>query len=221
VPVLRDVPATKAVGTAALQALLDGPNDTELGASPAMYTDIPDGTKLLGLTIDHGVALVSLTKEFEAGGDTTTIRGRTAQVVFTLTQFATITSVRLLIDDDLPHLASLVSPFTRAGFTDVLPAIWVDRPAWGGVLGNPGEVSGLANVFEARFRIQVLDASGRSLVDEPATASCGTGCWGTFDVTIHYAVGSPQWGTLRVYDRSAKDGSPEHAVDYPIWLTPS
>ena len=38
-------------------------------------------------------------------------------------------------------------------------------------------------------------------------ASCGTGCWGTFDVTIPYAVGQPGWGTLQVYEPSAKDGS--------------
>jgi hypothetical protein len=220
VPVLREVAATKAVGTAAIQALLAGPNETELGASPAMYTDIPSGTKLLSLSVDHGVAIVSLSKEFEAGGDPTTIRGRTAQLVFALTQFPTITAVRLLIDDDLPHLASLVSPFSRSSFTDQLPAIWVDRPAWGGVLGSPGRVTGLANVFEAQFRVQVLDGAGRSLLDTPATATCGTGCWGTFDVTVRYVVGTAQWGTLRVDDRSAKDGSTEHVVDYPVWLTP-
>lgn len=220
VPVLREVAATKAVGTAAIEALLDGPKATELSASPAMYSDVPDGTKLLGLSVDHGVAIVSLSKEFEAGGDAATIRGRTAQVVFTLTQFPSITSVRLLIDDDLPHLASLVSPFSRSSFTDELPAIWVDRPAWGGVLGNPGRVAGLANVFEAAFRLQVLDGAGRSLLDTPVTATCGSGCWGTFDVTVRYAVGAVQWGTLRVDDRSARDGSTEHVVDYPVWLTP-
>lgn len=220
VPVLREVPATKAVGTAAIQALLAGPNQSELGASPAMYTDIPNGTKLLRLSVDRGVAIVSLSREFEAGGDQTTIRGRTAQVVFALTQFPTITAVRLLIDDDLPHLASLVSPFSRSSFTDQLPAIWVDGPAWGGVLGNPGRVTGLANVFEAQFRIAVLDGAGHELLDTPATATCGTGCWGTYDVTVRYAIGTAQWGTLRVYDLSARDGSKEHVVAYPVWLTP-
>ena len=51
-------------------------------------------------------------------------------------------------------------------------------------------------------------------------ASCGTGCWGTFDVTLPYSNGHTQWGTLRVYDLSAKDGSPENVRDYPVWLIP-
>ena len=29
-----------------------------------------------------------------------------------------------------------------------------------------------------------------------------------------------QWGTLRVYDLSAKDGTPENVTEYPVWLTP-
>ena len=52
-------------------------------------------------------------------------------------------------------------------------------------------------------------------------ATCGTGCRGTFDVTLRYTVSKGQWGTLRVYDPSAKDGSPEDIRDYPVWLTPA
>ena len=153
------------------------------------------------------------------------LSGRLAQVVYTLTQFPTITGVRFQLDGQPVTSFSgegvvLDHPVGRADYTDFLPPIWVDRPAWRGVLANPGRVSGLANVFEAQFRVQVLDAADRSLLDVPVMASCGTGCWGTFDVTIRYAVGSAQWGTLRVYDRSARDGSPEHVVEYPVWLTP-
>ena len=52
-------------------------------------------------------------------------------------------------------------------------------------------------------------------------ASCGTGCWGTFKVDLAYTVAKGQYGTLRVYDRSAKDGSPENITEYPVWLTPA
>jgi hypothetical protein len=52
-------------------------------------------------------------------------------------------------------------------------------------------------------------------------ATCGTGCRGTFDVTIAYDVAKAQWGTLRVWDGSAKDGSPENVREYPVWLTPA
>ena len=52
-------------------------------------------------------------------------------------------------------------------------------------------------------------------------ATCGTGCRGTFDVTLQYDVPKAQWGTLRVYFGSAMDGSPEDIRDYPVWLTPA
>ena len=225
VPVLREVPRTTAVGAAAVQALLDGPNDEELGARPAMYTNIPAGTRFLGLTIDHGVATVNLSKEFEAGGDAASDLALLAQVVYTLTQFPTITSVSFQIEG-VPMTVfdsngvTFDGPVGRDDYTDELPAIFVDRPAWRGVLGSPARLVGLANVFEATFRVEILDAAGHTLASAPVTASCGSGCWGTFDVTVAYHVGSAGWGTLRVFVPSAKDGSPTNTTEYPVWLTP-
>ena len=75
-------------------------------------------------------------------------------------------------------------------------------------------------MFEATFRVQLLDRDGDTLADKPVMASCGTGCWGTFRTTLAYDVPTAQWGTLRVYDLSAKDGTPENVTEYPVWLTP-
>jgi hypothetical protein len=88
------------------------------------------------------------------------------------------------------------------------------------VLGNPARLAGVANVFEAAFRFRILDARGRVLASGPPMASCGSGCWGTFDVTDGYHVASAGWGTLQVYEPSAKDGSPTNLTEYPVWLTP-
>jgi hypothetical protein len=85
---------------------------------------------------------------------------------------------------------------------------------------DPARITGLANVFEATFRIAILDGGRRVLVDRRAMATCGTGCWGRFDVTIGYAVSRAQWGWLRVYSLSARDGSVENLREYPVWLTP-
>ena len=82
-------------------------------------------------------------------------------------------------------------------------------------------MSGLANVFEATFRVRLLDAADGIIADQQVMASCGTGCWGTFTAQVSYSVASAQWGTLRVYDLSAKDGAPENLTDYPVWLTPA
>lgn len=225
VPVLREVPKTQAVATAAMTALIAGPNAAEMAARPAMYTTLPDGTRLLGLSIADGVATVNLSKEFESGGGSASVLGRLAQVVYTMTQFSTVKSVTFQLDGQPVTTFSgegvvLDHPVGRGDYTDQLPAIWVDRPAWGAAIGNPARVTGVANVFEASFRVAILDASGTKLADTQAMASCGTGCWGTFDVTIQYGVGAAQWGTLRVYELSAKDGSVVNQTDYPVWLTP-
>ncbi|HUG31089.1 MAG TPA: Gmad2 immunoglobulin-like domain-containing protein [Candidatus Limnocylindria bacterium] len=225
VPVLREIPKTQAVGAAAMQALLEGPNDNELGARPAMYSVIPDGTRYLGLRIDAGVATVNLSREFASGGGATSVLGRLAQVVYTLTQFPTVSSVRFELDGEPVTVFSgegvvLDTPVDRADYEYLLPAIFVDRPAWGGVLANPARLVGVANAFEATFHVRILDGEGRSLADGPVMATCGTGCYGTFDVTIPYTVSSPRWGTLQVYELSAKDGSIVNMTEYPVWLTP-
>jgi germination protein M len=224
VPVLREVPRTQAVARAAIEQLLRGPVGRETKGG-AISTAIPAGTRLLDVTIENGVATVDLSGEFESGGGTTSTMVRLGQVTYTLTQFTTVRSVLFRVDGETVGVFGseglvLDGPQARDDFLDLLPEIWVDRPAWGAAIGNPARVTGLANVFEAQFLVSILDGSGRVLVDEPVLASCGTGCWGTFDVTLDYTVDKAQYGTLRVYNRSAKDGSVESVRDYPVWLTP-
>jgi len=219
-PVERAIPKTQVVGAASVAALLAGPIEPELAASPAMYTSIPEGTRLLGLQISNGVATVNLSSEFEAGGDSISVSGRIAQVVYTLTQFPTVNGVRFEFDGVLAegrlhrrlHAGELHPRSCRRSSS-------IDPPG-APRLGAPARVTGVANVFEATFRISILDASGTVLVDQRAMASCGTGCWGTFDLTVPYHVANAQSGTLRVYDLSAKDGSRENITDYPVTLMP-
>ena len=70
-------------------------------------------------------------------------------------------------------------------------------------------MTGNANVFEATFRMSILDASGKVIADVQVMATCGSGCRGTFDTTIPYAVSKGQYGTLHAYNPSAKDGTPK------------
>jgi len=151
---------------------------------------------------------------------------RIAQVVYTLTQFPTVDSVLFRLDGEPTSVFGgegiiLDGPVGRADFREQLPEIFVDRPVWGAAAGNPARITGLTRVFEATFIVQLLDARGLALAERRVMATCGTGCWGTFDVTIHYDVPDAQWGTLRVYNRSAADGSVESVRDYPVWLTPA
>jgi germination protein M len=225
VPLLREVPETRAVATAAMHALLEGPTADESGERE-ITSAVPAGSRLLGLTIEDGVATVDLSSEFESGGGSLSVFVRLGQVVYTLTQFPTVDTVRFEIDGQPVTVFSsegvvLDGPVGREQYADLLPMIFVDRPAYGAAIGNPARITGSANVFEASFLIMLLDAEGRPILEMPAMATCGTGCRGTFDVTLPYSVPEAGWGTLRVWEASAMDGSPQNVREYPVWLTPA
>ncbi len=226
-PVLRVVPRTSAVATAAMNALLAGPTLAESGLR-TITSAVPAGSTLLGLSIKNGVATVNLSTEFDSGGGSTSMRYRLGQVVYTLTQFPTVTSVLFQVEGRTVTvfgsegivLDGPVGRVDEADEVDLLPDIFVDRPAYGAAIGNPARITGNANVFEANLMIALLDANGATLIDQQITATCGTGCRGTFDVTLGYTVAKGQWGTLRAYAPSAEDGSPVSVREYPVWLTP-
>ena len=243
VPVLRTVPKTDGTATAAMKALLVGPSAKERAAQPQIETLIPAGSKLLGIEISGRLATVDLSAEFASlSADDAwdlgmfELRGRLAQVVYTLTQFAPVDRVNFKLegkpvtvlvgmaspDDGSSDSIVLDEPVTRETYRErFLPLIFVDRPAWGAALLNPGRVTGLANVFEGQFRIAVFDRNAKVLVDAPVMASCGSGCWGTFDVTLSYHVSTSQWGTLRVWVISEFSGRPAAVREYPVYLRPT
>ena len=225
VPYLFTVPKTEAIATAAMNALLKGSAVQRDGFQP-ISSAIPPGTKLLGLTIANGVATVDLSGEFAAGGGSSSSQFRLAQVVYTLTQFPSVDTVLFKVDGSVVTVFGsegivLDGPVGRSRFYDQLPTIFVDRPASGAALGNPGRVAGSAQgLFEATFRITLLDGAGKTVADQQAMAACFCES-GTFDVTVAYTIPRAQWGTLRVWDGSAKDGTPENVREYPVWLTPA
>lgn len=223
VPTLRDVPVTPAVARAAMETLLAG---EILDDYDVLSTAVPAGTRLLGLSVKDGIATVDLSREFESGGGSASTFYRLAQVVYTLTQFPTVDAVTFQVEGrTVTTFGSegviLDGPQARSDYDDQLPWIFVDRPAFGAAPGNPARITGTANVFEAQFLVAILDGSGRVLVEQPVMATCGTGCRGTFDVRLRYDVAKAQWGTLRVWVSSARDGQPEAVRDYPVWLTPA
>jgi germination protein M len=224
VPTLRDVPQSVAVARAAMEVLLAG---EILDDYDVLSTAVPAGTRLLGLSVKDGIATVDLSREFESGGGSASTFYRLGQVVYTLTQFDTIDAVTFQIEGrTVTTFGSegviLDGPQARADFEDQLPAVFVDRPAFAAAAtGGVMRVGGNANVFEAVFMITILDRSGAVIAEENTMATCGTGCRGTFSEDVEYTVGTSQWGTLRVWVSSAKDGLPENVRDYPIWLQPA
>ena len=249
VPVLRTVPTSASKAAAAIRALLAGPSARERAAVPPIKTLIPAASKLLGIEISAGLATVDLSAEFASlsaddapdlgmlraprsprpgrvhpqpvplgGSRQLRARGQAGQGVVRDGEPG-----RRFGRGHRPRQARHPGDVPRSLFVPrPLPAlIFVDRPAWGAALLNPGRVTGLANVSEAQFRIALLDRKGKVLVDVPVRASCGTGCWGTFDVTLPYDVSGAQWGTLRVWDISEYSGRPVAVREEPVYLSPA
>lgn len=105
VPRPRTVTSAEDSGTgrilAALGELLDGPDADE--AAAGLSTAIPDDVSLLGVDVTGSDAApvevtVDLSSEFEAGGGSTAMVGRLAQVTWTATQEGSVTLVRLAIE---------------------------------------------------------------------------------------------------------------------------
>ncbi|HVE91567.1 MAG TPA: GerMN domain-containing protein [Actinomycetota bacterium] len=92
----RRVEAPSRPSEAAMTALLAGPHPDE--AAVGLRTVIPQGTGLLGVQLSGPVATVDLSREFELGAEQGVLVLRLAQVVFTLTDLASIERVRFMID---------------------------------------------------------------------------------------------------------------------------
>jgi len=94
--IVRTIPKVSGIGAATLRALLAGPTPEE--ARSGVGTAIPAGTRLLGLTIDGGVARVDLSRQFEVAGNEEGVTVSLAQVTCTIDQFDTVKGVRFAID---------------------------------------------------------------------------------------------------------------------------
>ena len=224
VPVRRVHRLTPAVATAAIKALLAGPTVKERAAG--LSTAIPKETKLLGIALHKGVATVDLTAEFGTGGGALSVQDRIGQIVYTLTEFPTIDKVLFHLDGAPVHVIStdgivLDHPVTRDEYVNLLPPIIVKRPTPGTRVSSPVLVSGDANVFEANVSIKVLDANGKVVGKTFTTATCGTGCRGTFSVRVPFDITTEQRGTIVVHDDDAAGtGTPPHIVRIPVTLAP-
>jgi spore germination protein GerM len=121
-PVSRVVPRVPRIGTAALEQLLAGPSASEIAAG---YTsEIPEGTRLRGLTIADGVAVADFSGEFESGGGTLGLTLRLAQVTCTLDAFPTVDGVRFAVDGEVIDVFSgdglvVDHPVACGDYTDI------------------------------------------------------------------------------------------------------
>jgi hypothetical protein len=179
-----------------------------------MQTGI-DRSTMFDISLNHGVAIVDLPSSYWDALDGLTKQLRWGQVVYTLTQFPTISKVQLKENGQ-----ARIEPLGRAYFAKLLPPIVVTSPVIGQRVSNPVTVSGTADVFEATVSMRILDLNGQEIATRFTTATCGSGCRGSFSLAVPYRVAREQNGLIEIYEVSPKDGSRNAVVRIPVILTP-
>lgn len=202
----------------AILALIAAPTAAEF--ADGLRTDVPPTTRLLGLVIDNGVATVDLSSEFTAGSSDSLAR-RSAQVVYTLTQFTSARTVALHVNGKVVASlggVALAQPVGRAAFERWTPAILIESPADGDTVSSPLHVWGTANTFEAVFHLSLVSDGGTTLLDQVVHASSGTGTRGSFDVTLRFSGGGSGGADLSGYEISMRDGTPVNVATTHVVL---
>lgn len=234
-------PTDRRVAAAALELLLAGPDDDTLDGGGV--TAIPPGVTVISADLgDDGTVRVELSGEVlgdEVDPDladrlTTPAAGRNdpaadrarrlalAQIVFTLTQFETISRVDLVVDGDLVAITDFLgNPIDgaagRDAFEEVTPLILIEHPLPLETVPAVFTVSGSANTFEASLFLRLTTDDGETLLDQPVQATSGSGTRGTFAADPTFPDGTaPGAITLLGYERSARDGSEVNLFEVPL-----
>lgn len=211
-----------------LEYLFAGPGAEE--TENFLGTAIPEGTTLRAISIQEGHAAIDLSSEFEAPSDGDGVGQRVGQIIWTLADLG-VESVDILVEEQPLNLPTLgvTDPYTPEEFESLLMPITVSMPFAGQeVVASEIHIAGTANVFEATVTIRVEDADGNSILQNAkgkaieetfTTATCGTGCRGTYEIDVPVGVGHvPIEATVVVYEVSAENGEPINEVRIPITI---
>lgn len=211
----------------AVLELLEGPSDVEEAQSPAFSSEIPFGTTLNDLAVAGGVATVDLSEEYDDGGGSASMLARLGQLSFTLTEFPDIDSVELELDgvpvDVFSSEGIDISDGLDPDFffgTGVMPEHFPTAPAWYEFVEAPITVTGYSRAFEATIQWQLLDASGALITEGFETTGSAGPDFGPMEFEIDVDVDTRQRATIRIFESSAKDGSPTDIRDTVVWLEP-
>jgi hypothetical protein len=213
-------PATVATSRLALTELIAGPSGLESAAG--VGNAVPFETTFT-VSVSGGLATVGLPEWFYA---TSRVRARLrqAQVVYTLTQFPTVSRVGFQKDGH-----PTAAPVGRADYADLLPEIIVTNPVIGQRVSSPVTVAGMAEVYESTVSMRLLDAAGKEIVSAFTTADCVPRCafefsgpgHGNFSTAVSYRLSSEQSGTVQVFETAPEDGSWRNLVNIPVVLASS
>jgi hypothetical protein len=108
------------------------------------------------------------------------------------------------------------STVTTSTDSSKTPPIVVSAPTNGASVASPIAFSGTADVFEGTVSVELRGSDGSVLTSSFVTASCGSGCRGSFSGHVAAPAGYHGAATLRFFEASAEDGSALHVVEVPV-----
>ncbi|KUK53801.1 MAG: Spore germination protein-like Gmad2 [Desulfotomaculum sp. 46_296] len=215
------IPKTAQVAKAALEELINGQPSTENA-----FKVIPKGTKVLGISINNGLATVDFSREvLDANVGSSGEAFGIQSIVNTLTEFPTIEKVAFKVEGKLDerakdwwgHVGLYEQPFKRDLSNVREPAIWVTTPKPGNEVSSPLTVRGSAMVFEAVVSMRVITKDGQKIAQTNTMAAGGAPLRGDFNTSISFkAPASAKEGYLEVYWASPQDGRDLDLVRIPI-----
>jgi germination protein M len=217
-PERHRVTRTPAIAKAALEELVHG-----TAQDPDHATPFPSAARINSVTISGKVATVDWSADVltaSAGAETEKLGIQS--IVYTLTEFSTITKVRFTVDgkasgtasngraieDFWGHEGLAGQPWDRDPQIDVLAPITLWTPLDGARSTGTLKLTGEGSTFEANVGIILRNAAGKVVKQTSTTASIGAPGRGTFSATLTFTPpASGQTWTLEVIEDSAKDGS--------------
>ncbi|MDD2573359.1 MAG: GerMN domain-containing protein [Bacillota bacterium] len=101
VPVSVNIEWEEGIARAALQRLISDTDLSVMAQDTGLYSAVPEGTEVLGLTIRDGLAKVDLSAEALNYGTVKEEELMLNSVVYTLTEFNTVDSVQFMIEGDV------------------------------------------------------------------------------------------------------------------------
>ncbi len=216
-PERHRIAKTEGIARAALEELLRGRPQDEDHSTP-----FPKTAKVNAVVIKDAVATVDWSAEVLTGSGGSRVEELAIQsIVYTLTEFPTITKVRFTVEGKTQGTASngrsiedfwgsvglADQPWSRAVNYEVLAPITLWTPLEGTDSSGTLKLTGLAQTFEANVGIILRDASGKIVKQTNATALEAEPAREPFTKKLTFTPPtSPQTWTLEVFEASAMDG---------------
>lgn len=98
IPVTRDIPKEEGIAKAAIKSMIDNEENRESLKVLGLYPVIPQGADILGIDIKDGVAVVDFNSNLLNYKTELEERNIVAGIVYSLSEFKTITKVKILIN---------------------------------------------------------------------------------------------------------------------------